>query len=68
MLPLGECLHRIAPVAAITIDFGCKSQNTNKKLFLASSYHTFLLANRVTFETQNGPSSQLINATSCVKM
>ena len=53
MPPSGKCLRRIAPATAKAIDFGCKTQNTNKKqfFFLASYYHTFLLANQVTFET-----------------
>jgi hypothetical protein len=38
MLPLGQCLHRIAVAAAMVDDFGSKTQkqNTNNKLFLAS--------------------------------
>jgi hypothetical protein len=68
MPPSGDCLHRIALAAAMVIDFGCETQNTNKKLFSAINYHTFFLANRINFETRNGPSTQLINATSCVKM
>ena len=36
MLPLGECLHCIAAAATMVYDFGSKTQNTNKKLFLAS--------------------------------
>jgi len=31
MPPSGKCLRRIAPAAAKAIDFGCKTQNTNKK-------------------------------------
>ena len=45
MLPLGDCLHRIATAAAMVDEFVAKYKNTNKKLFLASNYHTFSLAN-----------------------
>jgi hypothetical protein len=40
MTPLGECLRRIAPVAAMVNEFVENTQNTNKKLFLASDYGT----------------------------
>jgi hypothetical protein len=36
MQPSGECLRRIAPVAAMVDEFVETTQNTNKKLFLAS--------------------------------
>jgi hypothetical protein len=36
MQPLGECLRRIAPVAAMVNEFVETTQNTNKKLFLAN--------------------------------
>jgi hypothetical protein len=36
MQPSGECLRRIAPVAAMVDKFVETTQNTNKKLFLAS--------------------------------
>jgi hypothetical protein len=45
-----------------------KHKNTNKTQFLDSNYHTYFSRSRVTFGTRNGPSTQLINATSCVKM
>ena len=32
MLPLGECLHRIAPAAAMVDEFIETTQNTNKTL------------------------------------
>jgi hypothetical protein len=35
MQPLGECLRRIAPAAAMVDELVEKRQNTNKKLFLA---------------------------------
>ena len=47
--------------------FQMKHKNTNKTQLLASKYHTFYTCNRVTFGTQNEPSTQLTNATSCVK-
>jgi hypothetical protein len=40
MLPLGKCLHRIAPAAAMVDEYVENTQNTNKKLFLASNYGT----------------------------
>ena len=46
----------------------CKAHKTNKTQLLASDYRTFLLENQVTLGTQNGPSTQLIDATSCAKM
>jgi hypothetical protein len=33
MLPLGKCLHRIAPTAAKVIDFGCKHKSLTKHNF-----------------------------------
>ena len=36
MQPLGECLRRIAPAAAMVDEFVETTQNTNKKLFLAN--------------------------------
>jgi hypothetical protein len=36
MQPLGECLRRIAPSVAMVNKFVETTQNTNKKLFLAS--------------------------------
>jgi hypothetical protein len=40
MLPLGKCLRRIAPEAAMVGEYIENTQNTNKKLFLASNYTT----------------------------
>jgi hypothetical protein len=40
MSPLGKCLHRIAPAAAMINEYIKNTQNTNKKLFLASDYGT----------------------------
>ncbi len=36
MQPLGECLRRITPAAAMVDEFIETTQNTNKKLFLAN--------------------------------
>jgi len=36
MLPLGECTHRIATVAVLVDNFGCKHQTPTKKLFSPS--------------------------------
>jgi hypothetical protein len=45
------------------------TQNTNKKQLLARNYGAFpSLVICESFVSQNGPSTQLINATSCVKM
>jgi hypothetical protein len=41
MLPLGKCLRRIAPAAAMVNEFVEKTQNTNKTQLLASNYGTF---------------------------
>jgi hypothetical protein len=40
MLPLGECLHRIAPAGTMVNEYIESTQNTNKKQFLASNYST----------------------------
>jgi hypothetical protein len=37
---LCECLHHIAPLAAMVNEFVEKTKITNKKLFLASNYGT----------------------------
>jgi hypothetical protein len=69
MQPSGECLRRIAPAAAMVDKYIENTQNTNKKLFLASNYGTN--QSLVVYENlipQKGPSTQLIDATSCVKM
>jgi len=41
MLPSGECLCRIAPVAIMVDEFVETTQNTNKTHLLASNYGTF---------------------------
>ncbi len=63
MPPLGECLRRIAPAAAMVNEFVETTQNTNKTQLLASNYGTFrTLVNSENFIPQNGPSTQVINA------
>jgi hypothetical protein len=69
MLPLGKCLHLITPAAAMVNKYIKNTQNTNKKLFLASDYGTNRsLVVYENFIPQKGPSTQLIDATSCIKM
>jgi hypothetical protein len=69
MLPSGECLHRIAPAAVMVDEFVENTQNTNKKLFSASNlrYNQPLVVCE-NLIPQNGPSTELIDATSCIKM
>jgi hypothetical protein len=69
MLPSGKCLRRVAPAAIMVHEFVENTQNTNKKLFSASNlrYNQPLVVCEK-FIPQNGPYTQLINATSCVKM
>jgi len=67
MPPSGECLRRIAPVAAMVNEFVETTQNTNKTQLSASNYGTFrALVNSENFIPQNRPSTQVIDATSCV--
>ncbi len=69
MLPSGECLRRIAPAAAMVDKYIENTQNTNKKLFLASDYGTNRsLVVYENFIPQKEPSTQLVDAISCVKM
>jgi len=69
MPPSGECLRRVAPAAIMVDKFVETRQNTNKTQFLPSNYGTFrALVVCENFIPQNGPSTQLIDATSCVKM
>jgi hypothetical protein len=69
MLPLGKCLCRIAPEAVMVHEFVENTQNTNKKQFSASNLrHNQPLVVCENFIPQNEPSTQLIDATSCVKM
>jgi hypothetical protein len=67
MPPSVECSHRIAPAAAMVNEFVETTQNTNKTQLLASNYSTFrALIISENFIPQNGPSTQLIDATSFV--
>jgi hypothetical protein len=67
MPPSVECSHRIAPAAAMVNEFIETTQNTTKIQLLASNYSTFrALVISENFIPQNGPSTQLINATSFV--
>jgi hypothetical protein len=63
MLPSGVCSCRIGPADAMVIAVAV----VHKTQLLASDYHTFYLAKVVTFETRNGPSTHVIDATSFVK-
>ncbi len=51
-------------VIAVTVGL---NTTQNKTQLLASAYRTFYLAKVVTFETRNGPSTHVIDATSFVK-
>jgi hypothetical protein len=67
MPPSGECLRRIAPVAAMVDDFEKNTQNTNKTQLLASNYSTFrALVVCENFVIRKGPSTHVIDATSNV--
>ncbi len=69
MPPSGKCLRHIAPAAAMVDKYIENTQNTNKKLFLASDYGTNRSLNVYeNFIPQKGPSTQLVDVTSCVKM
>jgi hypothetical protein len=45
-----------------------KHKITNKAQLLASNYHTCFFPNQLTFGTQTGPSTQLIDQTSDLKI
>jgi hypothetical protein len=69
MLPSGKFLRRIAPAAIMVHEFVENTQNTNKKLFSVSNLrynHSLVVYEK--FIPWNEPSTQLIDATSCVKM
>ncbi len=67
MQPSGECLHCIAPAAVMVDEFIETTLNTNKTQLLPSNYGTFrALIISENFIPQNGPSTQLIDATSFV--
>jgi hypothetical protein len=64
MPPLGQCLRGIALAADKVDEFVETTQNTNKTQLLASNYGTFWsLVVCENFIPQNGPSTQLIDAT-----
>ena len=62
MPPSGKCLRRIAPAVTMVDDF-----EWNRTTLTKHNYRTFLLKNRAPFGTRNGPSTQHIKVTSCVK-
>ena len=64
MQPLGECMRRIAPAAAMVDEFVETTQNTNKKLFLANLDRLLVVCEN--FVTRKGPSTHVIDATSFV--
>ncbi len=67
--PLGKCLRRIAPAAVMVDKFVETTLNTNKTNFLPSNYGTLrALVVCENFVPQIGPSTQLIDATSCIKL
>jgi hypothetical protein len=67
MPPSDKCLRRIAPAAAMVDEFVETTQNTNKTQLFASNYGTFrALVISENFIPQNGPSTQVIDATSFV--
>jgi hypothetical protein len=67
MLPSGECLCRIAPVAIVVNKFVETTLNTNKTQLLPSNYGTFrALVVCENFVPQTGSSTQLIDGTSFV--
>jgi hypothetical protein len=67
MPPSVECLHCIAPAAAMVNKFVETTQNTNKTQLLASNYGIFQALDVCeNFIPQNRPSTQLIDVTSFV--
>jgi len=67
MPPLGKCLRRITPVAAMVNKFVETTQNTNKTQFLASNYGTFrALVISENFIPHKGPFTRVIDARSFV--
>jgi hypothetical protein len=68
MLPSGECLRRITPATATVNEYIKNTQNINKKLFFASNYSAnWSLLVYENFTPPKGPSTQLVDAASCVK-
>jgi hypothetical protein len=69
MPPWVDCLRHIAVAAAMVNKLEWNTQNTNKTQLLASNCGTFWsLVVYENFIPRNGPSTQLINATSFVIM
>jgi hypothetical protein len=69
MPPSCKCLRRIAPAAVMVNEFVATTQNTNKTQLVASNYSTFrALINSENFIPQNGPSTQLIDVASFIKL
>ena len=69
MLPLGECLHRIALAAAMVNEFVVIHKNTNKtQLLLSNLRYTQPLVVHENFVPQTRPPNQLIDAKCCIKM
>jgi len=71
MLPLGKkCLHRVAPVTATVIEISGKHkkyyQDTTFRVSNYVTYHSLVFYEN--FIPQNGPSTQLIDATSRIKV
>ncbi len=65
---LVKCMCRIAPPATMVNEFVENTLNTNKTQLLTSNYGTFrALVISENFIPQNGPSTQLIDATSIVQ-
>ncbi len=65
----GKCQRSIVPAAVMVDGFIETTLNTNKTQLLPSTYGTFwALVVCENFVPQNGPSTQLIDATSCIKM
>jgi hypothetical protein len=69
MRPLGECLRRIVLAVAMVDRFVETTLYTNKTQILTSNYGTFrALVVCENFIPQNGPSTQLIDASSFIKI
>jgi hypothetical protein len=59
--PLGKYLHRIAPAATMVIDFGSKN-------WVVALWYGYAVSEASNQKAWNGPSTQLIEATSCVEL
>ena len=67
MLPSGECPRHIAPAAAMVNKFVAKHKTLTKHNFKLAIIVLFYSKTFNISETQNEPSTQLINTTSCIK-